>query len=151
MLGKEGACEINEIRDHFIIGVCPEGSEFKTVAGFLFSGFTRCFPNGIESGAVGVVFGIGAIGNNKNLHILEQTTSRPERISLVPVDLVERLTDGHTPALELDMYQRQAVDQYRHIIAIVMLGPLALAYFILINDLEAIVVDVFLVNQRNIF
>jgi len=38
---------------------------------------------------------------------------RREGVTLVAVDLVEGLADGHAAALELDMHQRQAVDADR--------------------------------------
>ena len=49
------------------------------------------------------------------------------------------------------MYQRQAVDQHRHIVAVVVFGSLLLAHLILVDDLEPIVVDVLLVNEGDIF
>ena len=49
------------------------------------------------------------------------------------------------------MYQRQAVDQHRHIVAVVVLGPLLLVHLILVDDLEAVVVDVLLVDEGDIF
>ena len=48
------------------------------------------------------------------------------------------------------MYQGQAVDQHRHIVAVVVLGPLLLAHLILVDDLEAVVVDVLLVDEGNV-
>ena len=63
---------------------------------------------------------------------------------------LKSLPDGHAPALELDMYQGQAVDQHRHIVAVVMLGPLLLVHLILVDDLEAVVVDVLLVDEGNV-
>lgn len=152
MLGKEGAGEVDEVGDHLVVGVRPERGKLKAVAGFLLFGLAGGrLPDGIEAGGVGVVLSVGAVGDDKYLHILKQAASRPEGVPLVAVDLVEGLPDGHAPALELDMYQRQAVDQHRHIIAVIVACPLLLAHLILVDDLETVVVDVLLVNERDIF
>ena len=149
--GEEGAGEVDEVGDHLVVGVRPEGGELKAVAGLLLFGFAGGrLPDSIEPGGVGVVLGVGAVGDDKDLYILEQAAPRPEGVPLVAVDLVESLPDGHAPALELDMYQGQAVDQHRHIVAVVVLGPLLLAHLILVDDLEAVVVDVLLVDEGNV-
>ena len=49
------------------------------------------------------------------------------------------------------MNQRKAVDQNRHIIAIIMPRTVRLLHLILVDDLQAVVVDVLLVNQRDVF
>ena len=49
------------------------------------------------------------------------------------------------------MNQRKAVDQNRHIIAVIMPCAVCLFYLILVDDLQAVVVDVLLVDQRDIF
>ena len=49
------------------------------------------------------------------------------------------------------MNQRKAVDQNRHIVAIIMPCAVCLFYLILVDDLQAVVVDVLLVDQRDIF
>ena len=49
------------------------------------------------------------------------------------------------------MYQRQAIDQHRHIVAVVVFGPLLLAHLILVDNLETVVVDVLLVDEGDIF
>ena len=51
-----------------IIGIRPKASEFKAIAGFFFFGFaTFGVLDGVKAGAVGIVFGISAIGNDENL------------------------------------------------------------------------------------
>ena len=70
--------------------------------------------------------------------------SRPERIPLVAVDLVECLPDGHPTPLQLHMNQRKAVDQNRHIVAVIMPRTVCLLHFILVDDLQAVIVDVLL-------
>lgn len=48
------------------------------------------------------------------------------------------------------MYQRQTVDQHRHIVAVVVLGPLLLTHLILVDDLKAVVVDVLFIDERDV-
>ena len=49
------------------------------------------------------------------------------------------------------MNQWKAVDQNRHIIAVIMPCTVCLLHLILVDDLQAVVVDVLLVDQRDIF
>ena len=49
------------------------------------------------------------------------------------------------------MNQRKAVDQNRHIVAVIMPCAVCLFYLILVDDLQAVVVDVLFVDQRDIF
>ena len=49
------------------------------------------------------------------------------------------------------MYQWQTVDKHRHIIAVVVLCSLLLAYLVLVDDLKAVVMDDLFVDQRNVF
>ena len=49
------------------------------------------------------------------------------------------------------MDEWQAVDQYRHIIAIVMSCPLLCGDGILVDDLQTVIMDALLVNKLNIF
>ena len=95
---------------------------------------------------VAVILGQGAIADDKQLHILEQAGARPETVALVAIDLIEGLADIHPTALELHMHHWQTIDQYRHVVTV---DPLALR-LILIDDLQAVVVDVLLVDQVNI-
>lgn len=149
--GEEGTGEVDKVGDHLVVGVRPEGGELKAVAGLLLFGLAGGrLPDGVEPGGGGVVLGVGAVGDDKDLYILEQAAPRPEGVPLVAVDLVESLPDGHASALELDMYQGQAVDQHRHIVAVVVLGPLLLAHLILVDDLEPVIVDVLLVDEGDV-
>ena len=150
VLGKEGAGEVQKIGNHLIAGIRPEGGKLEAMAGLLFSGFPAGLPDGVISSGVGVILGVGAVGDDENLHILKEAAPRPEGVPLIAVDLVKGLPDGHAPALELDMYQRQAIDQNGHVVAVVMPRPLRLAYRILVDDLETVVMDVFLVNEGDI-
>ena len=107
--------------------------------------------NSVPTGSVRIIFCVRAVGDNKNLDILKQTTSGEEAVALIAVDLIERLAYGNAAALELDMYHRQTVDKDSDIIAVIVLSALALADLILIDDLNKIVVDVLLVDQSNVF
>ena len=49
------------------------------------------------------------------------------------------------------MHQRQAVDQDGHVIAVVMAGALGLADLVLVDNLQAVFVDVLLVDQGDVF
>lgn len=48
------------------------------------------------------------------------------------------------------MHQRQAVDQDGHVIAVVMAGALGLADLVLVDNLQAVFVDVLLVDQGDV-
>ena len=73
---------------------------------------------------------------------------RPEAVALVALDLVERLTDGHAAPLELDMYQRQTVDEDGHVVARVVI---ACGLLVLVEHLQTVVVDVLFVQQVDVF
>ena len=148
---KKSLCKIDQIRNHTVIGICPKAGKLKTVTGL---GFT-CSPFlmllfRIPSGAVRIILCVCTIGNDKNLNVLIQSASRPERIPLVTVNLIERLTDGYTSAFQLNMYKRQTVYQYCNIIAVVMLCTIFCANHILIDDLQPVVMDVLFIYECNI-
>ena len=151
MTGKEGAGEILQIRDDAIVRICPERSELKAVTGFF---LFRCpglmILDGVETGTVGIILGVDAIGDNKDLDILEETATGPEGIPLITIDLIEGFAEGNAPALELNMHKGQAVDEDRNIVAIIMAGTLGLADLILIDDLQDIVMDILLIDEENV-
>ena len=91
MPGKKGLGEIHQIRDGLIVGVRPIRSKFKAVGG-LFAAVPGRFvllPDMAVSCGIGIVLGVGTVGDDKNLHILVQPTPGPKAVPLVPVDLVE--------------------------------------------------------------
>ena len=57
----------------------------------------------ITSG-VAVVLRIRAIANDKQLDVFKQAAVSPETLTLVTIDLVERLTQLHTTALEFNVH-----------------------------------------------
>ena len=151
MLCKECPGKVDQIRQHAVVRISPVGGKFKAIAGlFLFRLAVFGVLDGIVAGAVGVVLGICAVRNHENLRILVQTAARPKRIPLIAVDLVERLPDGHPTPLQFHMNQRKAVDQNRHIVAVIMPCAVRLLHLVLVDDLQAVVVDVLLVDQRDI-
>ena len=104
---EKSLCKINQIRNHSVVGICPEAGKLKTVTGL---GLT-CSPFlmllfRIPSGTVGIILCVCTIGNDKNLNIFIQSASRPERIPLVAVDLIECFTDSNSSAFQLNMYKR---------------------------------------------
>ena len=62
------------------------------------------------------------------------------------MDLVECLTDSHPTALELDMHQREAIDEDRHIIAVRTAPPL----LHLIDDLQAVATGALPIEEADI-
>ena len=101
----------------------------------------------VRPGGVGVVLGVGSIGDDKHLHIFIKATPCPETVPLVSVYLVEGLFELDTPSFELHMYQGKTIDQDGDIISGVMGSILLL---ILVDDLDKVVVDVGLVNQIDV-
>ena len=163
---EKGLCKINQIRNNTVIGICPKTGKLKTVTGL---GFTRSFFLmlffRIPSGTVGIIFRIRSIGNNKNLNILIQSASCPERIPLIAVDLVECLADGYSSTFQLNMYKRQTIDKNRNIIAVIMLCAVVCAnhtaqvalsaalgsiHLVLVDYLQPVIMDVLFIYKCNI-
>ena len=134
VLGKECFRKINQVGNHLIVAVCPEGSKLKAVAGFLRLLFGRFahFLDVAVSGGVGVILGMGSVGDNENLNILIQAARRPEAVSLVAFDLVKGFPDGNAPAFQLHMDKGQTVDENGHIIACIVA---ACGFLVLVDDL----------------
>ena len=105
----------------------------------------------VETGGIGIILRIRAVGDHEDLHEFIQPAGRPEAIPLIAVDLIEGFPNGNAPALQLDMDEWQTVDQHRHIIAIVMSCPLLCGDGILVDDLQTVIMDALLVNKLNIF
>ena len=88
-----------------------------------------------------------AVGDDKDLHKLEEARLRPETLALVALDLVESLAQGHASALKLDVHEGQAVHQDGGVIA-VLVG--ALVRLVLIHDLQTVLVDMVTVEQHDV-
>jgi len=80
----------------------------------------------------------------------EQSDENRQVVALVAVDLVERLPDVHPATLQLHMHQRQPVDKDRHVATRRMSPAVADSGFVLVEDLQPVVVDVLLVDQANV-
>src|SRR5689334_4731394 len=105
----------------------------------------------LSAGRVGVVLGMRAVADHEELDVVEQTRTCPERVAEVAVDLVERLTNRDATALQLDVNHRQAVHQYGHVVAVAAASnALPVTDLVLVDDLEAVVVDVLLVDKRDV-
>ena len=151
MFCKEGPCKVDQIRNNPVVGIGPKTGKLKAVAGlFLFLLAALGILDGIPASAVGVVLGIGSVGDNENLSIFKQTTTGPEGIPLVTVDLIEGLTDGNTSALQFDMNQREPINEDGNVIAVAVLGTFLFADGILVDDLKPVVMNVLLIDERNV-
>ena len=158
MLREERASKIHEIRDEAVARIRPKRCELKTVARLL----ARPAPRRIHladmarTRRIRIILRIRPVRNDENLHILIQPRARPEAVALVAVDLVERLANLHAAPLQLQMHERQAVDENRHIVAVRMsrrrlcLSARAAFHRILVDDLQTIVINVLLVDQLDV-
>ena len=152
MAGEKGLGKVDEVGNDTVVCICPVGGKFKAVACFaLLAGGGSGIFHGVKTSTVGIVFRVCAVGDDENLHIFKQPRTGIEGVALIAVDLVERLADGNAAALQLDVDKRKPVDEHGHIIAVVVLCAVVFGDNILIGDLQAVVVDVLFVNQRNIF
>ena len=98
----------------------------------------------VGAGGVGVIFGVGPVGDNKDLDIFIQAAAGPETVPLVAVYLVEGFTELNTPSFEFNMDKREAIYQYAYVIS----GVVVAAFFhILVYDLDEVVVDIVLVQK----
>ena len=91
---------------------------------------------------------MSAIGDHKDLDVFKETASRPKRFTIVTIYLVKSFFDLHAPALELDVHHRQAVDQDRDIITV---SSPAVLHAVLIEHLQAVVVDIGFIQQIDVF
>lgn len=149
MLGEKCLCEVYQIGNDFVVPIRPEGGELKAVAGLF--GFVPSFAllfDVAAAGGVGIILRVGAVGDDENLDVFKKPACCPEAVALVALDLVERLADGHAAAFELDMYQRQAVDEDGHVVARVVT---ARSLLVLVEHLQTVVVDVFFIQQVDVF
>ena len=151
MLAEKGLGKVYKIGDNAVVRIRPERSELKAVAGFGFLGFLRFgVLDVIKTGGIGIILRICAVGDHEDLHEFIQPAGCPEAVPLIAVDLVEGFPNGNAPALQLDMDEWQAVDQYRHIIAIVMSCPLLCGDGILVDNLQTVIMDALLVNELDV-
>ena len=152
MARKKCLRKIVDVWDDFVVCICPETRKLKAVArlSFLLGARFMLFDR-VKPRAVRVILGVRAVADHKDLDIFKQAAAGPEGIPLISLDLVERFADCDAATLELDMHQWQAVDEDGHIIAVVVARAVCAAGIILVDDLQIVVVDVFLVDERDVF
>ena len=149
VLGEKRLGKVDQIGDDPVVRVSPERGELKAVGGLALLS-AGLLMHGVPARRIGVILGVAAVRDHKDLDILKQPAAGKEAVALIAVDLVERLADRDAAAFELDMYHRQTVDEDRNVIAVVVLGAVIPADLILVNDLHKVVVDVLLVDQRDV-
>lgn len=146
--------EIHEIGDEAVARICPKRCELETVTRLLACS-APCrihLMNMAHPRRIGIIFCMRPIRNDENLHVLIEARPRPKAVPLIAIDLVERLAYLHAAPFQLKVYERQPVHKNRHIIAVrvrryVFPCLRAAIHRILIDALQAIVMDVLLVNQ----
>lgn len=149
MLGEKCLCEVYQIGNDFVVPIRPEGGELKAVAGlFGFVPSLALLFDVTAAGGIGIILRVGAVGDDENLDVFKQAACCPEAVALVALDLVERLADGHAAPLQLDMYQRQTVDEDGHVVARVVI---ACGLLVLVEHLQTVVVDVLFVQKIDVF
>ena len=99
------------------------------------------------AGGVGVVAGEGAVADDEELDVFEETAASPEGVALVAIDLVEGFLEVHTALFEFHMNKRKAVYKDGDIVAV---GACTILYHILVNDLQAVAVDVVFVYEFDV-
>ena len=152
MLCEKRARKVHQIGDDAVVCVRPEAGKFKAVAGLLLLlSVASRFLYRAPARAVGIILGVCAVGNDENLRILKKPAASPEAIPLIAIDLVERFADRHAAPLQFHMHQREAVHKDGHIVAVIVPCAVRRAHFILVDNLQSVVVDILFVDQRNVF
>ena len=150
MLGEECAAETHQIGNRPVVGICPPRGELKAVARLPTFGAVSAGGSLLDMAlarGIAVILGVGSVRYDKYLDILEQSAAGPETLPLVAVDLVESLLDVDAAAFQFDVHQRQTIHQYSNIVTV---GAHSAINFVLVDDLERIVVDIDLVEQVDI-
>ena len=99
MFGKEGAGEIHQISYGSVIDGRPKIGELEAVAA-LFTAGDRVWLLIIQvflAGGVGIVLGVRAVGDDKELHVVKQPRTAPETFAVIAIDLVENASRRATP------------------------------------------------------
>ena len=147
--GKEGSCEVLQVAEHLVLGICPVAGKLKRVAGLLswLLALLGLFPDMTVSGCVAVVLGLRAVADDEDLYVLVERAPCPERFPAVAVDLVEGFLQAHASAFQLDVNQGQTVYEDGHVVAV---GALAVAYLVLVDHLGGVVMRVLLVDEVDV-
>ena len=101
----------------------------------------------VGSGGVRVVFGVGAVRDDEYLHILIQPAACPETVALVSVYLVERFSQLVASAFQFNVDEGESVDEDGHVVPRVVVSSF---FYVLVDDLNEIVVYVVLVNEVDV-
>jgi len=100
----------------------------------------------VALGGVGKVTAVRAVGNHKQLQVLEQGMLPVKAFLAVAMHLIEGLPNCHPPPFQFHLHQGQAIDQHGHIVAI----GLAARLFKLVDHLHPVAGKVILVHQGNV-
>ena len=150
--GQECGSEVGEVGDLVVGGVCPPHGEFvgSRVGGGHLPARALVVGDVLEAHGVGVVLGVGTIGDDEDLHVSEESVAGAgvEGVALVAVDLVESLAQFLTAPLEFDVHQGQAVDEDGDVVAV---GSRARVDRVLADHLHLIAVNVGLVDEADVF
>ena len=127
MLAHEGAGEAVEVFDRTVLAVGPPARELEGIArplaerrGVPRAGAQDVLADVLIARRVRVVLRMRAVGNDEDLDEAEEARPRPEALADIAVDLVERLANRHAPPLQLAMNERNAVDENRDVIAVLV-------------------------------
>jgi len=133
MFLEKGRGKVFEVFYQCIIGLRPVHGEVEAVF--------------IPLGGIGKVAGVGAVGNDKQLQVFEQGCVAVKALFAVAVYLIKGFANGHAAFFKLNLDQRQAIDQYRDVIAVsVRAGLLEL-----LGDLHLVAHQILFINQVNVF
>ena len=150
-LGQECGCEVGEVRNLIVGGVGPPHREFvgSRIRGCHLPARALVFGDVLEAHGVGVVLGVGTVGDDEDLHVAEESVAgaRVEGVALVAVDLVEGLAQFFTAPLKFDVDQGQAVDEDGDVVAV---GARARVDGVLADHLHLVAVNVGLVDEADV-
>ena len=132
LLLEEGGREVLQVQNPAVVRLRPVHGEVEAVF--------------VALRGVGKVARVGAVGNHKQLQILEQRVRAVEALFAVAVHLIKRLADGHAALLQFHLHQRQAVDQNGHVVAVGVRAGL----FKLLDHLQLVASDGFFIEQVNV-
>ena len=152
MLGEKRPRKIKQVWDNAVVRISPKRRKLKAIAGFAADFLrNRNVTDSVTARRIGVILRVCPIGYDKYLDIFKESTSSPEAISLVSVNLVKCLLNRDSPPLQLDVDSRKPVNQDCDIVSIAAAGTFFGANFILVDDLQAVVMNMVLIQQSNIF
>ncbi|CAH0183788.1 hypothetical protein SRABI106_01161 [Rahnella aquatilis] len=133
MFLEKGRGKVFEVFYQRIVGLRPVHGEVEAVF--------------IPLGGIGKVAGVGAVGNDKQLQVFEQGCVAVKALFAVAVYLIKGFANGHAAFFKFNLDQRQAIDQYRDVIAVsVRAGLLEL-----LGDLHLVAHQILFINQVNVF